>query len=138
MDNIKDYKTSGRTKILKYLQDNKNKTVTVQDIHAHLEETGNPTNITTVYRYLDKLSKDGFVTKYLADKGNMTTFQYVDDAHKCEEHLHLKCTKCGTIVHLDCDFMDQISEHIAEDHGFDLKCQGSILYGVCARCRNRV
>lgn len=36
---------------------------------------------------------------------------------------------------LDCGFMDEIAEHIQKDHGFQLQCKNSILYGICKDCR---
>ena len=43
--------------------------------------------------------------------------------------------KCGKIIHLECEFMDEISEHILKDHGFKLQCKNSILYGMCSACQ---
>ena len=57
--------------------------------------------------------------------------------HHCEEHLHLQCVKCGKIIHLECEFMDEISEHILKDHGFELQCKNSILYGMCSACQEK-
>ena len=46
-----------------------------------------------------------------------------------------KCVKCGKIIHLECHFMEEISHHIEESHGFTLQCKNSILYGVCKECK---
>ena len=64
-------------------------------------------------------------------------YQYVEMGHHCEEHLHLKCVSCGCIIHLECAFMQEISEHILEDHGFKLQCKNSIIYGLCRECREK-
>lgn len=96
-------------------------------------------NITTIYRYLDKLAKEGTVMKYVAEKGSQAVYQYVEMGHHCEEHLHLKCVSCGCIIHLECAFMDEIAEHVLKDHGFTLQCKNSIIYGLCRECRkNRI
>ena len=71
----------------------------------------------------------------LAEAGGKAVYQYVELGQHCEEHLHLKCVKCGCIIHLDCGFMDEIAEHIQKDHGFQLQCKNSILYGICKDCR---
>ncbi|MEF9922598.1 MAG: transcriptional repressor [Anaerovoracaceae bacterium] len=130
-----EYKTNNRTKILTYLKENQDRTVSVMDIDCHLRDTDSQVNLTTIYRYLDKLTTDGNVMKYISERGDKATFQYVERDHKCDEHLHLKCTECGEIIHLDCHFMEEISHHINEDHGFDLQCKNSVLYGVCKNCR---
>lgn len=129
------YATASRKRILDFLKKNSERTVTVADIDAYLKECDSEVNITTIYRYLDKLASEGTVIKYVAEKGGKAVYQYVEQGHHCDEHLHIKCVKCGCIVHLECDFMDEIAEHILQDHGFALQCKNSILYGICEKCR---
>lgn len=128
------YNTTGRAHILDYLQNNSNRTVTVSDISNYLDKNNNSTNVTTIYRYLDKLVKEKKLIKYVAEKGKQATFQYIEDGHSCECHLHLQCVSCGEITHLECSFMDEIATHIRQDHGFLIQCKNSIIYGTCAKC----
>ncbi len=130
------YTTASRKKILEYLKENHNRTLTAAEIDSYLKESGNEVNITTIYRYLDKLEKEDTVMKYVAEKGSQAVYQYIEQGHQCENHLHLKCTKCGTILHLECDFMHEIAEHIQKEHGFVLQCKNSIVYGICRECSN--
>ena len=130
------YTTVSHTMIMKYLVDNHDKLVTVNDIDTFLKKEGIEVNISTIYRFLNKLSDSGEVMKYIASKGEMSSFQYVnDDEHHCREHLHLHCVKCGRIIHLECDFMKDISRHINMHHGFELQCESSVLYGLCKKCK---
>ena len=129
------YNTRTRQLILDYLINNRQHAVSASNILEHLEEQGASPNPTTVYRYLDKLAKDGTVIKYVAEKGCQAAYQYVEPGRGCEQHLHLKCVKCGKIIHLECHFMEEISHHIEESHGFTLQCKNSILYGVCKECK---
>lgn len=128
------YATASRKKILEFLKSNSDRTVTVTDIDSYLKRNDSEVNITTIYRYLDKLAKEGSVMKYVAEKGSQAVYQYVEVGHHCDSHLHLKCVKCGCIIHLECAFMSEISQHILEDHGFTLQCKNSILYGMCKEC----
>lgn len=131
------YATVSRKKILDFLKQSSERTVTAAEISAYLKEQDSEVNITTIYRYLDKLEREGTVMKYLAEKGSQAGYQYVELGHRCEEHLHLKCMECGRIIHLECAFMEEIAEHIRSDHGFLLQCKNSILYGTCRECRQR-
>lgn len=131
------YATVSRKKILDFLKQSSERTVTAAEISAYLKEQDSEVNITTIYRYLDKLEREGTVMKYLAEKGSQAGYQYVELGHRCEEHLHLKCMECGRIIHLECAFMEEIAEHIRRDHGFLLQCKNSILYGTCRECRQR-
>ncbi len=131
------YATVSRKKILDFLKQSSERTVTAAEISAYLKEQDSEVNITTIYRYLDKLEREGTVMKYVAEKGSQAGYQYVELGHRCEEHLHLKCMECGRIIHLECAFMEEIAEHIRRDHGFLLQCKNSILYGTCGECRQR-
>ena len=128
------YNTKTRQLILDYLINNRQHAVSASNILAHLEEQGAAPNPTTVYRYLDKLAGEQRVMKYVADKGEKAVIQYVDEGRHCREHLHLKCTGCGRIYHLDCRFMDEVRAHLMAEHGFTLQCEGSVLYGLCRSC----
>ena len=129
------YSTTSRKKILQYLEEQKDKTVSVNDILQYLIIEGCDTNITTIYRYLDKLVIEGIVLKYVAQKGEKATYQFVNGSPECHAHLHMKCRICGRVIHLNCKFMDELSEHMLQNHGFFLECKDSILSGVCEECR---
>ena len=94
-------------------------------------------NTTTVYRYLDKLCAEHVVIKYPDLNSDKAVFQFAGEEKKCTDHLHLKCIRCGKVVHLDCDFMDELKEHLFRDHGFRLQCSGDMLHGICKDCENR-
>ena len=57
------YATTSRKKILEYLMANSDRTVTVTDIDQYLKKHDNEVNITTLYRYRDKLAKEGTVMR---------------------------------------------------------------------------
>lgn len=133
-----NYATVSRKKMLEYLAANANKTVNVQDIHKHLCENDCGVNITTIYRFMDKLTKEGRVMKYASEDGSQAVYQYVEPSSHCDEHLHLQCVKCGTICHLDYPGMEEFTEQIKKKHGFCIQCKNSIIYGVCEKCEKRM
>lgn len=130
-----NYNTLGRKKIMEFLFQNSDKGVTVQGINEYLIEQGLGVNITTIYRYLDKLTKENQVMKHPSENGNQAVYQLVKEASHCDEHLHLQCLKCGVIKHLDCDGMDEFAKHIKDSHGFNISCKNSIIYGLCEACQ---
>lgn len=135
-----EYKTSSRAGILDYLKQNRQRTVSAGEIHTHMKAQNRQVNMTTIYRYLEKLEAEGNLMQYTpqsGEKNGCVTYQYVDSKHKCGEHLHLKCVQCGFVEHMDCDFMKEIASHIAAEHGFALECKGSVLYGLCKSCRGQ-
>lgn len=131
----KSYRTAARRGITEYLMENADRSVTVGDIMNGLKKDSLDINASTVYRYLSRLTEEGLVNKYMSERGDSALYQYAGKARCCSEHLHLQCKNCGRVIHLDCDFMDEITEHIMEHHGFEIVCRGSVLYGLCDRCR---
>ena len=132
----KSYSTISNTKIMKYMEENRDRLVTVSDVEKYLISENIEVNISTIYRFLNKLCNGGEVIKYVAKKGEMSSFQYVGQgADRCKNHIHLQCTGCGSVIHLECGFMEEIKSHIMEHHGFALQCESSVLYGLCKKCK---
>lgn len=129
------YSTKKRTWILQYLEENQDKDISVNDIREFLIENGMEVNVTTIYRYLDKLVEQGVVLKTVHGKKEQATYQYMNGKEGCSHHLHMKCRKCGKIEHLDCGFMSEIIEHVGMQHGFIIDCKESYIAGVCSLCR---
>ena len=103
---------------------------TVKDVYSKLE---GKIGLTTIYRYIERLEKEGNITKYIG-KDNTTYYEYLEecDAHN---HFYLKCDKCGDLKHIDCDCIEDLTNHIYKDHNFKLNKEHIIINGVCGRCK---
>jgi len=130
----KGYNTKSRRLILEFLESKSETTVSASDIAAYLKLSGENVNQTTVYRYLNKLTSEKKILKFSEDNGAKAVYRIVKHNDSCHGHIHLQCTKCGKLVHLDCDFMNELKAHIKEEHNFSLKCEKSLLYGICKEC----
>ena len=53
-------------------------------------------------------------------------------------YRHLKCEKCGKLLHLQCDMLEHIDAHLEEDHGFLLDTKRTVFYGICGDCRRKM
>lgn len=134
MEKRKSYTTKTRTEMLSYMKKNWARTITAADVIQHMTEIGSPVSQTTVYRYLDKLCEEHRLVKYPDSTGEKSIYQYTDEHSNCADHLHLKCTVCGRLIHMDCAFLDEFSKHLLEEHNFLLQYKGNMLYGVCKDC----
>jgi Fur family ferric uptake transcriptional regulator len=106
-----------------------NKEFTIKDIYSKLnEEVG----LTTIYRFIDKLVEEGKIKK-TADGTNIY-YQYLCDCDH-ENHFYLKCDKCGSLIHVDCDCITDLSEHIFKHHNFIPNTKSIIINGICESCR---
>lgn len=128
------YNTKARKYILDFLSIKSDTTVSVADIIEYLKKQAISVNPTTVYRYLNKLSKEQKVIKISAENGQHAAYQLNSEQKSCSEHIHTQCIRCGKLIHLDCHFMNDLKSHLYDDHKFTLKCEGSILYGICEDC----
>ncbi len=128
------YTTRQRTYILACLQENRMRHVTVKDIMDYLNQKGVPVGQTTVYRYLEKLARDGLVYKYHSAEQDSTCFQYAEQSGTCHSHYHLKCLRCGRLIHLECHLLDELAEHVAREHQFQIDHFQTIFYGCCQAC----
>ncbi|QSX05856.1 transcriptional repressor [Sedimentibacter sp. zth1] len=131
------YNTKSKKIILQYLKSNTENTVTVDDIKEYLDSVENSVNVTTIYRYLNKLFKEHYIMKYTGDLGKKATYRYVGTDSACHEHLHLQCSECGKIIHLNCEYMDKMIQHISNNHDFKIKFENTILFGKCKQCELR-
>lgn len=134
MREIKGYNTKARKCILDFLKNNNDTTVSVSDIIKHLSNNNITVNFTTVYRCLNKLTKEQKVIKITDTNSKKAVYQLANHNKPCDQHIHTQCVKCGKLIHLECHFMNELKEHLYNSHGFTLKCEGSILYGICNEC----
>lgn len=129
-----EYSTKQRDAILTYLKEN-NAHTTASDILFHLKEQGFNVSTATVYRTLDKFESEGIVKKMVVGDGSGACYQFAD-SDGCSEHFHLKCIKCGKLIHLSCEFLHAMEEHIFDDHGFTVSSGRTVIYGICQSCGN--
>lgn len=127
------YNTKQKQLIIDYLKDNSDKCLTVFDIKKHFEKSNIEIGQTTIYRCLDLLEKDNKVVKYV--NSDCSSYQYIED--DCHLHFHLKCIKCGNLIHLDCLELEKLESHIKGEHKFQIDNSKTIIYGICKICIER-
>lgn len=122
------YKTRQRDEILNYFRDNSGKCLSARDVCG-----GVSCGEATVFRTLASLTEEGLLKRFNGDSGRGECAFY--QLSSCEEeHIHLKCSKCGTLIHMDCGFVRNIEEHFRKEHGFVLDCRKTVIYGLCSKC----
>ena len=61
------------------------------------------------------------------------SLKYLAECNK-DNHFYLKCDKCGTLIHVDCDCIEELTNHINNDHKFIPNKDHIIINGICNRC----
>ena len=127
--------------ILDYMRTLGDSHVTVNQLvrrFAGAGDAGPGISQTTIYRQLEKLLAQGKIRKYLPGEGESACYQYVEDGSGCREHFHLICDRCGALIHVDCDRLEEIRAHLLLEHKFQIDLLKTVLYGTCDACLSAV
>ena len=87
----------------------------------------------TVSKYMTRLAEEGTVKKFIRDNSRSLAYQIIKDDH-CHNHLHLKCTKCGRLFHMDEKLSDELMSRVIAMSDFRINEDETVLFGKCARC----
>lgn len=130
------YATRHYAEIAAWLEQMQGTHITAQDVCDHFREEGTPISTTTVYRQLERLVDEGVVNKYIIDANTPACFEYSGPDHHHSDHTcyHCKCEKCGALIHLHCDEIEELTRHLSKDHHFVLDSRRTVFYGLCENC----
>lgn len=131
------YRTKQAEKISTYLRMMAGKHATAKDIAEHFCKLKDNIGVATIYRNLDKMVEQGIIRKYTVDRNTAACFQFIPLEGKGSEHFHLKCEKCGKLIHFDCVEFAHMQEHLAIKHGFVVNSLKTVLYGLCNECNKK-
>ncbi len=131
------YHTRQREDLLSFLRERRGRHFTIAQLKAHFDTSDTPLGTATLYRHMDKLALEGLVRRYQLDSGDSACYEYVgqEPAIDCASHFHCKCEKCGRLIHMDCEELKAIKEHLLEHHGFQWNAGKTVFYGICDQCR---
>ncbi|MCR5740969.1 MAG: transcriptional repressor [Gammaproteobacteria bacterium] len=124
------YNTESRKKILSLFNNDKSKSYTSVDLVNYFKGS---IDKSTIYRNLKYLEDEMVIHKILNENTKLYEYTLNDD---CHNHFHLKCIRCGKIVHLHCDDASKFISHINEEHDFLISEYMTTLYGLCKECQN--
>lgn len=130
------YNTEQRKLLVDYLSKNKETPVTIEEIISTLQRDENvstPPGRSTVYRLMNKLVAEGMVKRFV--KGHSRHFYYqLVNSHHCHDHIHMKCTACGKLYHMDNAETEKILTEVLRSASFMIDREETTLYGTCKSC----
>lgn len=132
----KNYNTSGRSALLSFFKAHPDRQFTAEELcrQVHGDES---TGKSSVYRHLTALCREETVRRFQNEEKRCSVYQYVGRDCDCEHRFHQQCIVCGSITHLDSRETEHLSRHLLQQHGFEVLCGRSVLYGLCAQCRKQ-
>ena len=135
MNSRSKYKTKQREILINYLKSASGKHITAGDVCDYFKKSGSEIGQSTVYRQLESLVDEGVINKYNVDATSPACFEYMGaDSHGGETCFHCKCEKCGKLIHLHCEELEEIGAHLMSDHSFKVDPIRTVIYGLCEAC----
>lgn len=129
------YKTKQREAIMNYLIQN-SEPITCMQLAMVLQSKEMSASLTTCYRHLETLYREGLIEKYTLPNEKSAYYRYVMEDPGDDVHLHLKCNKCGKLDHMTCDKTVEVLQHIFKEHGFKVETEMTFIYGLCKFCQS--
>lgn len=125
------YMTSQRKKLLMFLKENYDKRLSAAEIAENLKSYG--ISISAVYRNLGALESDGLVSRFVKEGCREFYYQYTA-VEQCQNCIHLTCTKCGAVSHMDNIAAAEMTDALIKTSGFNINKTKTVVYGVCNKC----
>lgn len=102
---------------------------TAEEIYKYIIREHPNVSRATVYRNLNRLSQRGDIRK-IEIPGGADCFD-----HRCHDHYHVQCEKCGRVFDVDMDYITGLEQHIRDSHGFAFTGYDILFRGICPECR---
>ena len=125
------YKTEQKNALITYLSTHSDRQFTTATL---AKELAGSTSIgkSTIYRLLGALVDEGCVRRFVVAGDRTYYYQYVGGS--CHSHLHLKCTACARLYHLDDAVSHFLRKQILASNLFSLDEENTLLLGLCHHC----
>ncbi len=86
-----------------------------------------------IYRNLAELESEEKIRR-TSKSGSREMFYQFYDCQVCRSHIHLSCSKCGKIFHMEDKNAQKLILELEQAEGFEINKGESTLIGVCKEC----
>ncbi len=132
-----EYRTKPRNAIIEYLKENADTRFTARDILNALNSKDNSLDRSTIYRNLERLSREGQLVKYKESDVNATCYQYSEGHGSCHMHVHAQCLVCGKIFHIDNKHLRKAATSMKAEYGIEIDYGKTVIMCRCSDCIGR-
>ncbi len=130
----KGYNTKPKEYILSFLKNHKNRRFSIKEMYDYIINEGYNINLTTIYRNVNSLEKEGLLLKHQGNDTSFATYQYVENKD-CLAHFHFECIKCGRVSHLGAKETNDFLKLIKNKLYFTVEPQNTYIRGLCNNCK---
>lgn len=134
---VGEYKlTPRRRHILKILLENKDKHLSAEDVYNLVKQEVPDIGLATVYRTLELFLDFDII--HSIDFGDGCRRYEFGDSEEGEQqqhrHHHLICNKCGRIIEVNEDLLDDLEQRVSQEHDFTITDHQLKIFGFCREC----
>lgn len=107
--------------------------MTAADVCSYFKEQGINVGTTAVYRNLEKMVEQGLVAKYNVNGTSSACFEYLQEQKNIVIRSPVstaKCEKCGKLIHLHCEDVVKLEQHLMDGHGFRMDPCRAVLWNL--------
>ena len=110
---------------------------TAEEIYSRARKINPGINLSTVYRTLRWLEKQGLVNARLFhDERGLERFDPIGESGEIDHH-HFRCEECNQIIEFSSKLIDEIKNKFVSENGGRVINASLTLYGICADCSGK-
>lgn len=129
-----EYKlTPQRQQILEVLLENKDKHLSAEDVYNLVKQKAPDVGLATVYRTLELFSEFEVIHSVNFGDGRKR-YEYGDNSAG-HHHHHAICLKCGKILEINEDLLEELERQVAEQYKFTITDHELKIFGYCDGCK---
>ncbi|MFZ5651478.1 MAG: Fur family transcriptional regulator [Bacillota bacterium] len=131
----REYKlTPRREHILKVLLEHKDKHLSAEEVYNLVKLKAPDVGLATVYRTLE-LFCDFDIIHSMDFGDGRKRYEFGDSESDGHHHHHLICLKCGAILEVEEDLLEDLESRVRRDMGFDVHNHQLKIFGHCKDCQ---
>lgn len=131
------YQTMQRRLLLEYLQSNCERAFTIEELAEGMKADPSLAAVpgkSTIYRIMSSFVKEGLIKRFVKNNSRQFVYQMVC-GKDCDRHLHLKCSICGKIFHMENHESRELLQQVLKKQRFSIDAQKTVLFGYCENCK---
>lgn len=125
--------TRSREHILKVLLENRGSHLCAEDVYNLVKKNAADIGIATVYRTLELFQEFDIINSMDFGDGRKR-YELGGEEGANHYHHHLICTKCGTIIEVNEDLLEDLENRVSRQHNFTITNHQLKIFGLCKNC----
>ncbi|MFX4261402.1 Fur family transcriptional regulator [Pelotomaculum propionicicum] len=126
--------TARRELTLKVLLENKGKHLSAEEVYNLVKREAADVGLATVYRALELFQEFGLIHAIDFGDGRKRYEFGMEEGKDHHHHHHLICTKCGSIIEVNEDLLEELENRVNKKHNFTITDHQLKIFGVCSQC----